>query len=139
MTRRTWLAIAGVVLTISASLLVLRPNPDARISRENYERIKEDMTKAEVEAILGPPGDYRSMPVDYTLNLADGFCEGPDSRSYSVENHSWKGDRSTISVDYNYLGKVIHSHRADVLEPTPGPLNVLVWRTKRQWRRWFPE
>ncbi len=29
-------------------------------TRANYERIQNGMTRAEVESILGPPGDYRS-------------------------------------------------------------------------------
>jgi hypothetical protein len=55
MRRRTLLvALAGLAVVV-----VLWP-PEDRITEANLGRIKEGMTQAEVEAILGPPGDYRT-------------------------------------------------------------------------------
>jgi hypothetical protein len=48
---------AGRAVLLAAGAFVLWPRPE-RITRENFKRIREGMTQAEVEAILGPPGDY---------------------------------------------------------------------------------
>jgi len=60
MRRRTViLGLAGLAVMFAVVAVVLRPRPD-RITREDYDRIRPGMTRAEVEAILGPPDDYRT-------------------------------------------------------------------------------
>jgi hypothetical protein len=56
-------AAAGLALValLAAGAFVMWPRPD-RITRENYQRIRYGMSRGEVEAILGPPGDYTSAP-----------------------------------------------------------------------------
>ena len=46
----------GLVALIGVAALVAWPRAE-RITPENFDRIKEGMSRAEVEAILGPPGD----------------------------------------------------------------------------------
>jgi hypothetical protein len=76
--RKLLVALAGLAVVVAAVVVVLWPRPD-RITQENYDRIrvgglwgedwathdnrapvKKGMTRTEVEAILGPPGDYRT-------------------------------------------------------------------------------
>ena len=48
------LVLAGLtVVVVMAGAVVLWPQPPSRITRENFDRIKEGMSRAEVEAILG--------------------------------------------------------------------------------------
>jgi hypothetical protein len=57
--RKLLVALAGLAVVVAVGVVVLWP-PEDRITEANLERIKEGMTQAEVEAILGPPGDYRT-------------------------------------------------------------------------------
>jgi hypothetical protein len=64
MRKHKWKLIG--MLTVGLMLLavggfVLWPRAD-RLARENYERVRRGMSRPEVEAILGPPGDYRTGP-----------------------------------------------------------------------------
>src|SRR5262245_23034627 len=60
MRRQTLLVVlAGLAVVVAAGAVVLWPRAD-RITLENYDRIRDGMTRAEVEAILGPPGDQRT-------------------------------------------------------------------------------
>jgi hypothetical protein len=61
MRRRTlFAALAGLAVVIAVGTVVLWPRlePPSRITQENCDQIREEMHQAEVEAILGPPGDY---------------------------------------------------------------------------------
>jgi hypothetical protein len=67
MRRRTLLvALAGLAVVVGAGTVVLWPRAD-RITLENFDRIKKGMRRAEVEAILGPPGDYTTGPTETTF------------------------------------------------------------------------
>jgi outer membrane protein assembly factor BamE (lipoprotein component of BamABCDE complex) len=62
--RRILIVQAGLVVALFATVvLLLWPRPDL-ITRENIERIREGMSREEMEAILGAPGDYRTRPAE---------------------------------------------------------------------------
>jgi hypothetical protein len=63
MRRRKLIAAVVGLAVVAAGAVALWPDPSSRITRENVDRIREGMTRAEVVAILGPPGDYSSGPV----------------------------------------------------------------------------
>jgi hypothetical protein len=60
-------------VTVAALLLLWTPRPKPApispppprpwVTQESVHRIKSGMSRAEVEAILGPPGDYTTRPV----------------------------------------------------------------------------
>jgi hypothetical protein len=52
--------LAGLAVVVAAGAVVLWPRLPSRITRENFDRLKKGMSRAEVEAILGPPGDCRT-------------------------------------------------------------------------------
>jgi hypothetical protein len=137
--RKLWWVVAGLALAmLTAAVFVAWPRPD-RITLENFYRIQKGMSRDEVAAILGPPGDHSTRPV----------CSGgPDTavrrRFYSdpdpeESRDSWVGDSGCIIV----LSDADRGPRLLVFAPVAGPqqnpLENLLWRAKRQWRKWFPE
>jgi hypothetical protein len=135
---RRWkllLVLAGLAVVGAGGTVVLWPRAE-RITRERFDHIHDGMTRAEVESVLGPPGDYRTAPVEYNpLELLAGGSAESAGTGYTVEEDRWRGDAFVIGVG----GRVRNHRRADALDPKPGPLATLLWRAKRQWRRWFPE
>ena len=126
MRRRTLLvALVGLAVVVAAGAVALWPRPE-RITRENFARLKFGMSRAEVEAILGSPGEFSTGPLEYGY-----FCMGepPDV---------WESDQGVILVFYGApplaLDVRIVPKRKEV-----GPLDNLLWRAKRQWHRWFLE
>jgi hypothetical protein len=55
------IAVAVAGLVVIGLLLVLRPG--SPINKASFDRIQVGHTKEDVEALLGPPGDYSSGPL----------------------------------------------------------------------------
>jgi hypothetical protein len=134
--------LLGFAVVVTAGALGLWPG-SGRITKENFNRIHAGMTLAEVEAILGPPGDYASGPVvpdddssEWTLNHCIG---GNEAFGFATTVAVWTSDAMLVSVGFGPDGTMT------VLEPLvlkrvpQSPLDNLVWRVERQWRKWFPE
>jgi hypothetical protein len=141
MRRRTLLVlVVGLAAVVAAGVVVLwqgqEPN---RITLERFDHIHDGLTRAEVESVLGPPGDYRTAPVEYNpLELLAGGSAESAGAGYTVEEDCWRGEAFVIGVGYGHGGRVRSHWEAAALNPKPGPLATLVWRAKRQWHRWFP-
>jgi hypothetical protein len=149
MRRRKLLATlaAGMVLA-GVAVFVLWPRPD-RITRENFDRITKGMSRAEVHALLGPPGDYRTVETEvavehagdfvYSARVARVFERFPISILGPEEEYeSWLGNAGDICVFYGPDG-VSSEEFATVDRVEKSVLDGLLWRAKRQWRRWFPQ
>ena len=132
--RNLLLVIAGLAVVVStAGAVVLWPQ-SVRITATNYERIRVGMSRAEVEAILGPPGDYTNGPI---LILPEpGVVLGEFAFDASV-NRKWSGDRAMIKVTFGPTGDVRGATCWTAGRIEQSPLDNLVWRFKHQWRRWF--
>jgi len=143
---RRWkllVALAGLAVLVAAGVVALWPRPE-RITRENFDRIKVGMSRAEVYAILGPPGDYSSGPVEFDGRQE--FLRGIDldanepvdcgnpalARWWSDTGSAWvefdPSDRARPREFTRHLGRLEQSS-----------LDALLWRAKRQWRKWFPQ
>jgi hypothetical protein len=107
------------------------------------------MSRAEVEAILGPPGDYRTGPVDYDggfvpLKITPITNGGlppsalPIGYSSGEDIARWTGDSAYIAVLFNRDGRVGGWYVVPTSNAVQSPLANLLWRLGRQWRRWFP-
>jgi hypothetical protein len=153
--------VAGLAALAGAAALALWPRAD-RVTRANFDRIRVGMSRAEVEAILGPPGDYRTGRTKEESDPLDPPCFDIDETAFNADAYYglgpdgiwdqafWFGNEAYIIVVFK-SGVVSESRdprrvgiggsksfvRTVKLEQ--GPLENLLWRAKRQWRKWFPE
>jgi hypothetical protein len=138
MRRRTLLvALAGLALVVGSGVFVLWPRTASdRITRQQYDRIVSNMTPADVEAILGPPGDYRTGPTDDVPCTESALLKASRESSIPSDYSAfWHGDSATIIVLINPDGDIVKNYCPSRIR---SPFETLVWRAKRQWRRWFP-
>jgi hypothetical protein len=148
--RKLLVALVGLAVVATAGVVVLWPRPE-RVTKENYDRMHVGMTRTEVEAILGPPGDYRSGLGETGYGSTENMVWTPDPATELVRTlpnwsripddqrlwASWLGDSFGIGIAVDESGSV-----ADKVgcprRTTRGLLDNLLWRLKRQWHRWFP-
>jgi hypothetical protein len=142
--------LAGLaVVLVAGGAFVAWPRPD-RVTQENFDRISEGMSRAEVEAILGPAGDYRTGPTTNPAKASPygGFYSGTwirwdkmsdaEKQEYAARvTRSWQSDQMTILVGFDSKG-VADMQRTNMRKDHQSFLDNLLWRAKRQWRNWFP-
>jgi hypothetical protein len=135
--RRKLLALVGLAVVAGVAAFALWPQPN-RITRENCARIRKGMSRAEVEAILGPPGDYTSGPM-----FVEGNAPTDDAYLYFTADKDpgavWCGDAGFIVVlYYPSSGRALDPMFCRGERQPQGSLGNLLWRAERRWRRWFP-
>ena len=101
----TLLAVAGTA--VFAYLLY----PRSAINRENFEKIREGMTLAEVEAILG--GEQRDESTGFLMTIGekeDGILipamVGPMTISSRDRIQVWANDYAVIRMDFGWDGRI---------------------------------
>jgi hypothetical protein len=85
-------AVAAVAVGLC---LLLRPASPSRTTLENARRVRLEMNRAEVMALLGPPGDYTTGPIARSGEPA-GLFRNPDEVGGRVEY--WTSDTVHISM-----------------------------------------
>jgi hypothetical protein len=141
MRRRKLIAAVGPAVLVTAGAFVLWPQTN-RITRENYERIRDGMSRAEVESLLGAAGDYRTGPVGYeTAEYKEAVGRPASILIGGIKPARWFGDYALVEVAFGQDGRALDSESAfySGVKLPQDPLDNLVWRAKRVWRRWFPE
>ena len=143
------MALTGLAVVVAVGVVGLWPRAD-RITRENSNRIREGMCRAEVEAILGPPGDYRTA-LGETEGVTpqagatvwrsddDGIDRNPTWRQ-GERAGVWLGDTILVLCildDSDHVKGILVLPRRTTQKQTA--FENLLWRLKRKWRRWFPE
>jgi hypothetical protein len=124
--------VVGLAVLVAVGAFVLWPQPD-RITGKNFRRIKEGMSRHEVEGILGgPAGDYRSVE---TAELFPAWIEF--SHLAASELAKWQGDAGNIVLGFDDAERVTLMEMTDVMRLDRGPLDTLRWRAERLWRKWF--
>jgi hypothetical protein len=124
------LLVASLLVLLGfAAQPILLPATNPRITRENFERIEEGMRREDVEAILGPPGDYRTGPTynPESFSIASFGSWGPRGTMLA-----WEGDKGGIEVWVDPGGVVFESSFTPMAPEPVGLFDLLRWR----WDRW---
>jgi hypothetical protein len=124
--------VAGLAVLLTVGAFALWPQPD-RVTPESFERIRYGMRRAEVRAILGPPGDYRTGPVYEDVRPALGFFSG------RPQCDEWFWDFGYFVVQFDSSEAVMSTSLISTERVHQSSLDNLLWRAKRQWRKWFLE
>ena len=145
--RRLIVGLPLLALALFGAFLVVGPSAAPRISVKNYERIQGGMTPADVNAILGPPGDYSTRPrdmdierfvTDFRIFDAKAFEEGMKAKHGGPDSRQWRNDRLTIVVFFGPTDRVV----AMLHDPTGtadlGPFGNFRRGIEKVWHRWFP-
>jgi hypothetical protein len=138
--------LAGLAVVVAAGGVVLWPRAD-RVTRENFDRIREGMTRTEVEAILGPPGDGSSGPLEFRdfllrFDRVNDYYRPSSSEVLGgkwQERVEWLSDQHFVSVCFLQSGHVRTKSCDDVRRKEQSTFDNILFRAKRQWHRWFPE
>jgi hypothetical protein len=127
-------AVAGLaVALVVGGVFVLWLRPD-RVTRANFDRLTSGMTRAEVVAILGPPGDYTTGPI-----TSLGPAEYPPSVTV------WVTDEGTYWVRFDGVEERVPQIDDRGFWPSTEPesprpkFSAFGWRLRRLWRKGFPE
>jgi hypothetical protein len=117
--KKPLLVLLTVALLLLGAMLPLVLPRHCPVNRAAYERIEKEMTRAEVEAILGgPPGDYRTRPgFDVEGLLHPGRAP-------------WFGDDGFIMVIFRPGGGVQETKFFDVGHGSYGLVDFLWWRLR---------
>jgi hypothetical protein len=143
----------GLFAVVIVGALVLGRRAD-RITRENYERVGKGLTKAEVEAVFGPPGDCtsgptyhearwietrNSFPVEWeSTPMPAGLSQLLDLIAGDASPRAtWSGDTADVYVWFGRNGVEATALWPHERKPQ-NSLDNLLWRAKRVWRRWCP-
>jgi hypothetical protein len=139
--RKLLVALAGLAVVVAAVVVVLWPF-DARFNAPpapqraqpalTFERCAgfEGKNLAEIEAIVGPPGDYRTRPVEYYEGQF--LCREDSAVPQWRQGYNWKTDNAFlhILVDENEKAVTI------VLSPAIAQPGFPPPTMERDWQRW---
>jgi len=124
----------AVLASLGASAAALRTG---RITFDNYQRIAAGMSRSEVEAILGPAGDFTTGP--RSAGWQQSVTYHAEFRDLSGQQLTWMADDATIAVSFDSTGHTYAKEYREVAPQQLMPLQNLCRLARRQWRRWFPE
>jgi hypothetical protein len=138
---RKWILLGALAALLAGGRVALLPRP-SRITPENCHHLKSGMTRAEVEAILGPPGDYRTGETgrieEEEWVVQSDAAENVDTPPDSYADALWECDTCCIRVYFGLKG-VFLADFAYFSEGKRSPIDKFLSRAKNQWHKWFPE
>jgi hypothetical protein len=136
---RRWkllVTLAGLAAIVAAGVVVLWPRP-SRVTRENFGRLKSGMTRAEVEAILGPPGDYRTGETQVDRSISYSHSK-QDVSAEATLFWEWHSDTTWLLLGFDTKGRLAEGHQIPKERVTDNPFVNLWWQAKCQSWKWFP-
>ena len=134
---KLFVTVLGLATVFPVAAIVVWPWPE-RIAERNFTRIAEGMRRAEVEAILGPPGDYTTGPTDspargglYLLKRHESYYPMYDA------TQEWKGNTAIIRVGFDSANVATYKEYVTGPRVAQGLFDNLLSHAKGQWHRWF--
>lgn len=130
-----YVSVGEVVLF---ALLALIPMP-SRATRANYDRVKKGMSRVEVHAILGAPGDYRNQPTRFWRGVSEKILYSWISEAGKPEPvfECWQSDDGLFEVVFDPPEVVVATGYTDAGENDKGPIGNYLWRASRPWHPWL--
>jgi hypothetical protein len=141
MRRRTLLVVlVGLAVVVAAGVVAvwLQSQPD-RITQANFERIRDGMTRAEVAAILGPPGDFRTQEsIFLEPPTTDRTVHYPPPGPPIVAYDQWISDSHVASIAFCPASCLVEAKWfMDNVPIEQSVFETALWRLKRLWQRWL--
>ncbi len=129
------LALAALAVVAAGAVLLWLPRDP--ITRKNYDRIQDGMTRTQAEAILGPPGINGAVTRRFD---EEDFDEGGFIRAGEWDYYPFFGEDPEVGLwigDAGIIAVYFHHGRAGAKGwfPRSSPLQ----RLRHRWQRWFPE
>jgi hypothetical protein len=129
MTRKRLLVVLAALVAIVVAGTVAVPWPRPRVTSESFARVQVGMSRAEVERLVGPPGDYTTGPMGVVIFDHTSMWPADTTLVW------WRGDGGIGSIAFDADSTV-----ADVRfwpAGPAGPLERVLWQVESAWRRWF--
>jgi hypothetical protein len=141
----------GLVALVGFGAFVVWPREE-RVTFENYKRIQLGMSQADVEAILGPPGDHATAPVISDTSVWEMPLYDPISQSWlsrldcgqreplpwrDSKKENWNSDALYVGVIFDYSGRVWDRWYFPNTRCEQTTLDNLIWRARRQWQKLY--
>jgi hypothetical protein len=133
------LVVSVLMLLAVAAKPILFPAGNPRLTRETFDRIREGMSRGDVEAILGPPGDYRTGPTACEFMISSNYLKAAGLwwPSPVWSEQEWDGDEAEITVFFDTEDRVVRRHMFPMKPESVGLLGLLRWRwnhCRESWR-----
>jgi hypothetical protein len=127
-----------VFLMGALAALVAWPRPSP-ITPENFDRLATGMRLDEVEAVLGLPGDYSTVPWDTPVQANQIGLYPPEGQNRGCLAWIWSANSYSVTVlsTGDQPRQLIEARLYCNPRPPQGRLENLVWRIKRVWQDWF--
>jgi len=125
--------MAAVVLFATGTAFVLWL---PRVMWAKYDRINKGMSREEVEAILGPQGDFSGEDVVYDMELTQFVSWVPKGASRGLDTEGWLDDEAQVVVFFDDSGRAIEKNYTPRWRS--GPVDDYLRRLRYRWRKWYP-
>jgi hypothetical protein len=128
-----WLLLLGAAAALA--MWLARPST---ITRQQFGRLRVGITRAEVHAILGPPGEYRSAESAYDNSPAQP-CDrfGKLSADWGGGTENWWTDTAVVFMAFDRDGKAYWGHFAPTKRSRDDLRYNLTWRVMHRWGKWL--
>jgi hypothetical protein len=138
--RKLFGALVGLAVGLLAVIAFVAWPRAGRVSVENFHLLRVGMSKPEVYAVLGPPGDYFTRDTDWPLDDADweDLGQAPDRRSHTERMEKWMGDQAVCWVQFDAADHVSGATCVPLRLVDHGPLGNFIWQLKYQLLKSFP-
>jgi hypothetical protein len=93
------------------------------------------MSRAEVEEILGQPGDYTTGPT--SINEQEGVLRSVERIDTNGVWICWATDEAKIMLFIDFYDHTLIKTFEHATRERQAPIDNILWRVRRQWRKWF--
>jgi hypothetical protein len=107
----------------------------------SFSRIRDGMTRADVAAIFGPAGDFRTQEsIFLEPPTTDRTVHYPPPGPPIVSYDQWISDSHVASIAFSPASGLVEAKWfMDNVPIEQSVFETILWRLKRHWHRWFPE